>query len=219
MLPNNHAHFSCRVNQLKQAIYHIYNDFITQQPPESQEEMAIVINPIPGIFEDTLAGPVYYPLVSGVANSFSPYALKIQDPNEGFARVAFGHGYATVLDDFPVISMSTIKNPIPLRFLKYGNSQHFFYAIDMTKNKELKGNEMETMKKLHIKLADFHKISLLGGLKNMVSLEEIIQNDRYGFRSCLTKIMESISVKISSHFQIEFVYEWKLTRFCESVAK
>ena len=206
MLPNNHAHFSCRVNQLKQAIYHIYNDFITQQQPESQEEMAIVINPIPGIFEDTLAGPVYYPLVSGVANSFSPYALKIQDPNEGFARVAFGHGYATVLDDFPVISMSTIKNPIPLRFLKYGNSQHFFYAIDMTKNKELKGNEMETMKKLHIKFADFHKISLLGGLKNMVSLEEIIQNNRYGFRSCLTKIMESISAKISSHFQIEFVF-------------
>ena len=111
MLPNNHSNFSTRLKQLKQAIYHIYNDFIQKQSPDSKEKMAIVINPVPGVFDNTNAGSVYYPLVSGVANSFFPHALKNQDPNDGFARVAFGHGYATVLDDFPVISMATIKIP------------------------------------------------------------------------------------------------------------
>ena len=79
MLPNNHSDFFLRFNQLKQAIYYIYNDFIHKQPSDSQEMMAIVINPIPGIYDDTLAGPVYYPLVSGVANSFFPYALNTED--------------------------------------------------------------------------------------------------------------------------------------------
>ena len=117
MLPNNHPNFKIRLKQLIQAIYFIYNDFIQRQQPDSKEKMAIVINPIPGVFDNTNAGPVYYPLVSGVANSFFPYALKTQDPHEGFARIAFGHGYATVLDDFPVISMATIRNPIPLKLL------------------------------------------------------------------------------------------------------
>lgn len=210
MVPNNHPDFSVRFEQLKQAIYHIYNDFIRKQPPDSQEKMAIVINPIPGIYDNTLAGPIYYPLVSGVANSFFPYALKMQDPNDGFARIALGHGYAVVLDDFPVISMATIKNPIPLKLM--GNGQMFFYAIDMTKNKELKGDELETMKKLHIKFANPNYIRLLGTNKHWVTFEACIQDNYFGFKTGLLEIMEIISSQISSHFQIEFVFNIDLTQ-------
>jgi hypothetical protein len=67
-------------------------------------------------------------MVSGVANSLIPYALKTQDPNEGFARIALGHGYAVVLDDFPVVSMATIRHPLPLELL--GEGQMYFYALD-----------------------------------------------------------------------------------------
>ncbi len=206
MIPNNHPDDRTRFDQLKLAIYHIYNDFIQKQPPESVEKMAIVINPIPGIFDDTLAGPFYYPYISGVANSFFPYALKTQDTNEGFARIAFGHGYATVLDEFPVISMATIKKPIPLRFLRMGRGQQYFYALDMTKNKELSGEELETMKTLHVRFANYHKIKKLGIKQNLITIEELIQNNHFGFKSGLNKIMELISDKISSHFQIEFVF-------------
>ena len=146
MLPNNHPNSSTRLQQLIEAIYYIYDDFIERQPADSHEKMAIVLNPIPGNLYNTYAGPVYYPLVSGVANSFFPYALKTQDPNEGFARIALGHGYAVVLDDFPVVSMATIQNPLPLKLL--GNGQMYFYAIDMVKNEGLSGDELETMKKL-----------------------------------------------------------------------
>jgi hypothetical protein len=206
MLPNNHPEDTVRFNQLKLAISYIYNDFLGKQPAESEEKMAIIINPIPGIFDDTLAGPFYYPYISGVANSFFPYALKTQDAYEGFARIAFGHGYATVLDDFPVISMATIKKPIPLRFLRMGRGQQYFYALDMSKNEELSGEELETMKALHVRFANYHKIKKLGIKENLITIEELIQNDHFGFKSGLNKIMDVISEKISAHFQIEFVF-------------
>jgi len=208
MIPNNHPDKNVRFNQLKLAVYHIYNDFIKKQQEqgESVEKMAIVINPIPGIFDDTLAGPFYYPYISGVANSFFPYALRTQDKNEGFARIAFGHGYATVLDDFPVISMATIKKPIPLRFLMTGKGQQFFYALDMTKNNWLSGEELETMKILHVRFANYHKIRRLGIANNLITIEELVQNNHFNFKNGLETIMEVISAKISTQFQIEFVF-------------
>lgn len=204
MLPNNHPDPAARLNQLVQAIYYIYDDFTREQPADSGEKMAIVLNPIPGNLYHTHAGPIYYPLVSGVANSFFPYALKTQDPNEGFARVALGHGYAVVLDDFPVVSMATIRHPLPLELL--GNGQMYFYALDMTKNEGLSGDELETMKKLHMRFADIHNIKLLGQNKNWVTFEKLIRDDHFGFKNDLLEIMEAISSKISSHYQIEFVF-------------
>jgi hypothetical protein len=219
MLPNNHPDFSARLDQLEQAIYHIYKDFIEQQSAESNEKMAIVINPIPGLYDDTMAGPFFYPYISGVANSYFPYALKTQNPNEGFARIAFGHGYATVLDDFPVISMATIKNPIPQRFLKVGRGQEYFYALDMTKNKGLQGNELETMKTLHVRFANYHKIKLLGIHNNLITIEELVQNDHFGFKTGLREIMEMISARVSSHFQIEFVFNIDFQRKDKEVGR
>ena len=204
MLPNNHPDFKVRFNQLVQAVYFVYRDFIHNQPADSREKMAIVINPIPGIHDNTLAGAIYYPLVSGVANSFFPYALKTQNPEEGFARIAFGHGYATVLDDFPVISMATIRNPIPLNML--GERQRYFYGIDMTRNETLKGDELETMKRLSVKFADFKNTKILGRVKDSISFETLIEKDAFGFKTGLLEIMEVISSKISTHYQIEFVF-------------
>lgn len=204
MLPNNHSDPAVRFHQLVQAIRYIYTDFKQKQTPDSQEKMAIVINPIPGILENSLAGPIYYPMVAGVANSFFPYALKTQKAEEGFARLAFGHGYATVLDDFPVISMATIRNPIPVQL--FGEGQKYFYAIDMTKNQDLQGEELETMKRLHTRFAEFRVTKQLGRHKAWITLEELIKQDRYGFRSGLLDIMEAIAANITSHFQIEFVF-------------
>lgn len=219
MLPNNHPDFSVRLGQLKLAIYHIYTDFLCKQPPESKEKMAIVINPIPGLYDNTLAGPFYYPYVSGVANSFFPYALKTQRTDEGFARIAFGHGYATVLDDFPVISMVTIKNPIPQRFLSAGQGQQYFYALDMTKNEGLRGNELETMKTLHVRFANHDNVKLLGMQNNLITIKELVQNDHFGFKTGLAKIMETIAKRVSSHFQIEFVFNIDFKRKDKEVGR
>jgi hypothetical protein len=212
MLPNNHPKWEVRVGQTFQAIRHIYEDFLAKQPAGTNEKMAIVFNPIPGVFDDTLAGPVYYPYISGVATSFFPYALKNQDPQEGCARIAFGHGYATVLDDFPVISMATIRNPIPLNLLRIGRGQKYFYALDMTKNTEIRGLELETMRRLHVRFADYHKIRLLGMQNNLITIEELIQNDHFDFQTGLVDIMEKIARGNPSHFQIEFVFNLDFLR-------
>ena len=206
MLPNNNVDPAKRFTQLTQAVYFIYIDFIRKQPSDSKEKMAIVINPIPGKYDKTEAGPIYYPMVSGVANSYFFHALRTQDPNEGFARIAFGHGYSTVLDDFPVISMATIRHPIPVQFL--GNVQKYFYAIDMTYNEGLEGEEMETMKKLHLRFASSGQLKHLGTKQQLITFEELIQNDAFRFRSQLGEIMSTISEKISSHFQIEFIFNF-----------
>ncbi len=206
MLPNNHPDFPVRVGQVVRAIYYIYEDFVRRQSPSCREKMAIVINPIHGVYDDTRAGPFHYPYISGVANAFFPHALKTQDSTEGFARIAFGHGYATVLDDFPVISMVTIKNPIPIELLRPGAGQQYFYALDMTRNKELRGEELETMKKLHVRFANYHKIKRLGLQNNIITIEELVQNDHFAFKTGLVDIMEMIAAKISTNFQIEFVF-------------
>jgi hypothetical protein len=212
MLPNNHPDPQVRIAQAVQAVGYIYDDFRRKQPPASPEKMGIVINPIPGLFDDTLAGPVYYPYISGVACSFFPHALKNQDPKEGFARIAFGHGYATVLDDFPVISMATIRNPIPLNLLRIGAGQQYFYALDMTRNRDLKGEELETMRKLHVRFANYHKIRLLGVQNNLITIEELIQNNHFSFKTALNEIMETIAARVASHFQIEFVFNLDFAR-------
>jgi hypothetical protein len=206
MLPNNHPDHEVRFGQLVKAVYSVYGHFLRSPAFERGEKMGVVINPIPGIFDDTRAGPVYYPYISGIANSFFPYALKGQDPKDGFARIAFGHGYATVLDDFPVISMATISNPLPIDLLRIGAGQQFFYALDMTKNRDLRGEELETMAKLHVTFANFHKIRLLGLHKNQITIEELVRNDHFRFRSGLAEIMARLSSAIDAHFQIEFVF-------------
>ena len=212
MLPNNHPESAARLEQFRLAVQYIYDDFRARRMAEDQERMAIVINPIPGLLDDTLAGPFYYPYISGVANSFFPHALRDQNPREGFARIAFGHGYATVLDDFPVISMATIRNPIPLKYVQIGAGQRYFYALDMTKNKGLRGEELETMKTLHIRFANFHKIRLLGLEGQIITIEELVQNDHFGFKTGLDTIMRRIASDITAHFQIEFVFNIDFSR-------
>lgn len=212
MLPNNHPESEVRFSQTLQAIGHIYKDFYSRQSPDSREKMAVVLNPIPGLFDDTLAGPVYYPYISGVATSFFPYALKNQDPREGFARIAFGHGYATVLDDFPVLCMATIRNPIPLDLLRIGKGQQFFYALDLTKNRELRGEELETMRRLHVRFANYHKIRLLGIQDSLITIDELVQKNHFEFQSGLATIMDTIAARVSSHFQIEFVFNLDFSR-------
>jgi hypothetical protein len=76
----------------------------------------------------------------------------------------------------------------------------------MTKNRELRGEELETMKKLHVRFANFHKIKLLGIHNNLITIEELIQNNHFRFKTSLVEIMETISARISPHFQIEFVF-------------
>ncbi|MFC1629119.1 hypothetical protein ACFL3H_08415 [Gemmatimonadota bacterium] len=206
MLPNNNPDPAICLRMVHQAITGIYHDFIGKQPLSSTEKMAIILNPVHGVYDETDAGPCYYPCISGVAESYFTHALQEQDPLEGFARIAFGHGYATILDDFPVISMATIRNPLPLKLLQIGKGQRYFYALDMTRNSDLGEGELDTMAKLHTNFADTRRLKVLGTEEGFITIGELIQNDRFRFRTGLDEIMGAISSQITPHFQIEFVF-------------
>jgi len=48
-------------------------------------------------------------------------------PAKDSPRLPSAMANATVLDDFPVISMATICNPIPLKLMQIGGGQRYFY--------------------------------------------------------------------------------------------
>ncbi len=196
MLPNNNPDPVIQLRMVHLAISGIYHDFIGKQLLSSSEKMAIILNPIHGVYDQTDAGPCYYPCISGVAESFFTHALKEQDPHEGFARIAFGHGYATILDDFPVISMATIRNPLPLKLLQIGKGQRYFYALDMTRNSDLGDGELDTMSKLRTSFADTSRLQVLGTEEGFITIGELIQHDQFSFRTGLSEIMDAISSEI-----------------------
>ncbi|MDZ7264787.1 MAG: hypothetical protein ONB16_09410, partial [candidate division KSB1 bacterium] len=75
-----------------------------------------------------------------------------------------------------------------------------------TRNEGLTGEELETMKKLHVRFANNDYARFLSYNKNYVTLESLAQDDLLGFRSGLIEIMNCISSRIAAHFQIEFVF-------------
>jgi hypothetical protein len=108
--------------------------------------------------------------------------------------------------------MATIRQPIPLRFLRVGGGQRYFYALDLTKNRDLGGDELETMKKLHVRFANFHKIRLLGVHNQVVTIEELVEKDAFGFKTALEGIMDRLRSLVASPFQIEFVFNIDFTK-------
>jgi hypothetical protein len=62
------------------------------------------------------------------------------------------------------------------------------------------------MRRLHVRFADYHKIRLLGLQNNLITIEELVQNDHFDFKTGLVEIMEKIASHSPSHFQIEFVF-------------
>jgi hypothetical protein len=125
MLPNNHPRQEARFDQFLRAIGYIYDKFARRHSDgdahrglagAGRNTVSILVNPIPGVSSDSLAGRFFYPMSSGIADSFFKQPLVLddgpQDPAGGFARVAFGHGYAVVRDAFEVIPLATITNPL-----------------------------------------------------------------------------------------------------------
>jgi hypothetical protein len=75
------------------------------------------------------------------------------------------------------------------------------------------------MKTLHVRFANHDKVKLLGTHNNLITIKELVQNNHFGFKTGLTKIMELISKRVTSHFQIEFVFNIDFKRKGEEVGR
>jgi hypothetical protein len=210
MLPNSHGSPEARFASFRRAIENIYEKFFRRTAEDNVEgnTLAILVNPIPGISTRTNAGSFFYPMSSGVADSFFAHPLTLdsgpQDPGEGFARVAVGHGYAVVLDAFEVLPLATIKQPLPPRLMTQ-TGQSYFYAIQLDEGVEVDHEEMSTMSMLHKRFLDPRVLKVFADEKGCINFDDLVTNNRYNYKRDLDAIMEQLH-KLGSDFQIEFTW-------------
>ncbi len=137
ILPNSHENLQIRLHQVCQAIKLVYasvfsktsRDYINAINYKIEEErMAVIIQEVVGNKYDD----VYYPHISGTAQSYNYYPFAHMEPEDGFAVCAVGLGTYVVSGEkayrfcpkYPTLVNNSPKD----QFL---NSQVEFYAVNL----------------------------------------------------------------------------------------
>ncbi len=179
LIPNNHSDPKVRLDQLMEAIKLVYASVYSPTAKGyieavnyriEQEKMAVVIQEVVGHEYQE----VFYPHISGVAQSFNYYPFAHMKPEEGFAVVALGLGRYVVEGEkafrfapqYPNLEINSAKD-------QYKGSQVYFYAVDLKKKDvNLLEGEDAGLRKLDIYDAEMH-----GTLKHLASVYSI-ENER-----------------------------------------
>lgn len=140
MLPNNHENKLIRLNDLLNAIKHVYastfyqcaKDYIKVTTYRLEEEkMAVIIQKMVGAIHNDR----FYPHFSGVAKSYNFYPSPPQKSTEGIVAMALGLG-KTVVDGGNTVKFSPkYPNHVPQFFSTketLRNNQRDFYALDLS---------------------------------------------------------------------------------------
>jgi len=178
LIPNSHPDEDVRLNQLMDAIKLVYASIYSRTAKGyikainykiEQEKMAIIIQEVVGNqYED-----VFYPHISGVAQSYNYYPFGHMKPEEGFAVCALGLGRYVVEGEkayrfsplYPNLEINTAKD-------QYKGSQVHFYAVDLKKQEvNLIEGEDAGLRKIDIDEAEQH-----GTLKHLASVYSFENN-------------------------------------------
>lgn len=140
ILPNHHPDVQMRFQQLANAIKLVYASIYSDTSIAyveainykiEEEKMAIIIQEVVG----NQYGKVFYPHISGVAQSHNYYPVGHMKPEEGFANIALGLGKYVVEGEKSYRfspKYPTLENYSTKALVK--NSQVNFYAVDLTKD-------------------------------------------------------------------------------------
>jgi len=179
LIPNNHPDPRVRLEQLMDAVKLVYASVYSPTAKGyieavnyriEQEKMAVVIQEVVG----NQYGEVFYPHISGVAQSFNYYPFAHMKPEEGFAVAALGLGRYVVEGEkafrfsplYPNLEINSARD-------QYKGSQVYFYAVDLQKKDvNLIEGEDAGLRKLDIYDAEMH-----GTLKHLASVYSA-ENDR-----------------------------------------
>ena len=139
LLPNNHPNIKIRIRQAEEAIKLVMSSVFSNTAKGyvkaidfkiEEEKMAVIIQEVVGNTFDNL----YYPHLSGVAQSYNFYPFAHMKPEEGFAIAAVGLGKYVVEGNkayrfspsYPSTEINSTKD-------QFKNSQVKFYAVDLSK--------------------------------------------------------------------------------------
>lgn len=171
-VPNNDPNPDVRLEQLTGAIKLVFSSVYSGEAKSyfeainyriELEKMAIVIQEVVGKQYDD----VYYPHVSGSAQSFNYYPVARTRPEDGFAVIAAGLGHYVMEGNlayrfcpaYPTLETVSQKDI-------YRNSQVWLYAVDLSKGElNLLEGEDAGLKKLDISIAESH-----GSLNHIASV-------------------------------------------------
>lgn len=179
LLPNNNANFNTRYRQAASAIKMVYASIYSEDARSyfeavnfkvEDEQMAIVLQEVVGQQNDNY----FYPHLSGTAQSHNFYPYAHMKPEEGFALAALGLGQY-VMEGGKSFRFSPAYPKLEINTSKYlfKNSQTWFYAIDLAREKlDLRKGDLAGLIKLDISEAEKHQT-----LKHLASVY-IAENDR-----------------------------------------
>ncbi len=139
MLPNNHPDIERRLEQLIYAIKLVYASTFFQAPKAfsrrvgrrtEKERMAVIIQELVG----ARYGDFFYPVISGVAQSYNYYPFDRMKPEDGIATVVMGLGKAVVEGEKALRFSPRHPQILPQRSTVddiLENAQRFFYALHL----------------------------------------------------------------------------------------
>lgn len=172
ILPNNHPQIDVRMKQAADAIKLVFASVFTKTARDyiravnykiEEEKMAVVIQEAVG----NQYGDVFYPHISGVAQSYNFYPFSHMKPEEGFAVIAVGLGKHVVEGEkayrfspkYPNVEINSPKD-------QFKNSQLDFFAVDLKKKDiDLLEGDTAGLIKLDIDEAERH-----GALRHSASV-------------------------------------------------
>ncbi len=172
LLPNNNPDPEVRFRHLSDAIKLVYASVYSTTALSyfeaigykfELEKMAVVIQEVVGNRFDDL----FYPHISGSAQSYNFYPIAHMKPRDGFAVIALGLGQYVMEGErayrfspaYPSLEISSQKE-------LFKNSQVNFYAVDMSdRDLNLLEGENAGLRKLDISIAEHH-----GNLKHLASV-------------------------------------------------
>lgn len=164
LLPNNKANFSTRYRQTANAIKMVYASIYSDDARSyfeavnfkvEDEQMAIVLQEVVGQQHDKS----FYPHISGTAQSHNFYPYAHMKPEEGFALAALGLGHY-VMEGGKSFRFSPAYPELEINTSKYlfKNSQTWFYAIDLAREKlDLRKGDLAGLIKLDVLEAEKHQ--------------------------------------------------------------
>lgn len=231
LLPNNHPDQEIRMKQLTNAIKLV---FCSIYSPESRrffeainikielEKMAVVLQTVVGNQYEN----VFYPHISGTAQSFNFYPVSHMTPEDGVAIVALGLGQYVVEGEnafrfspsYPSLDVVSQKD-----IYKY--SQVKFYAVDLSKNQpDLLQGENAGLAMLDIAVAEHHGTlnhcaSVLSPDNDMitpgldkpgpriVNFANILKYEYIPLASTVKLILEIVEEAIGTPVEIEFAVD------------
>jgi phosphoenolpyruvate synthase/pyruvate phosphate dikinase len=231
LIPNIHPDPNVRLEQLMNAVKLVYASVYSKTAKGyieainykiEQEKMAVVIQEVVGHHYEE----VFYPHISGVAQSYNYYPFAHMKPEEGFAVAALGLGRYVVEGErafrfAPHYPQLEINSPVD----QYKGSQVYFYAVDLNKKDvNLLEGEEAGLRKLEIDDAErqgtlkhcasvfsYDNNTIIPGLNKagprVVNFADILKYNYIPLAKTIEVVLEVIKEAMGSPVEIEYAVD------------